>query len=339
MFVYFRPFIGNTISRWICTNGSMAVRNPYIHNGRQLIRSYSISSKTIFRNPSTAVQQQQQTGKLLSSHKWNSSSTSSTNPRLPSSEAASNPTIVAATTTTKLTLEEEARAEKMFAELKDLMIKRQQRIEAEQSKSWFDSMQVFWNSSKNQLINVAAAFACVLMAIQVTDAKISERKSLAYAKETEDDMNKLKHSLHYICSENFANGIATNYSETAISVQQNHDLTIDDDKSNGRQSSWLLYLLNSRRTRNDPPQYDTVVDTHTLASIIRQHIKSVLGENYPLTDAERVEIEVQQLQKFLGSGNELNPSAQALVTTVGEIEESLDEEDGTKIIKKRKIMF
>jgi len=64
-----------------------------------------------------------------------------------------------------------------------------------------------------------------------------------------------------------------------------------------------------------------------------------LGEKHPLTDAERVEIEVQQLQKFMGSGNELNPSAQELVTTVGEIEESLDAEDGSKIIKKRKIMF
>jgi hypothetical protein len=82
-----------------------------------------------------------------------------------------------------------------------------------------------------------------------------------------------------------------------------------------------------------------VVDTHTLTSVIGQHIRAVLGEKYPLTDAERVEIEVRQLQKFTGTGSKLNPSAQELVTAVGDIEESLDEEDGSKIIKKRKIMF
>lgn len=329
----------NIMSRWMC-NGCTGARWTYISTEVRK-KELSFCDSNNIRNIVTEVQRQRKP-KILSSsngvNRWNSSSSSSTKPLPPPLEAASNPKM-AATTTTKLTVEEEARAEKMFAELKDLMIKRQRRIEAEQSKSWYDSIQAFWNSSKNQLINIAAAFACVLMAVQVTDAKISARKSAAYAKGTEDDMAELKYTLRYICSEHFAKDVATNYYETATSLQRNNDATKDVSSNGKKSSSWLFSLLNNNLSSKNDPQHDMIVNTHTLASVIGQHIRAVLGEKHPLTDAERVEIEVQQLQKFMGSGNELNPSAQELVTSVGEIEESLDAEDGSKIIKKRKIMF
>jgi hypothetical protein len=327
MFIISRCSIGSNISTWI-NNRLPLCRRKYHCRLHQLKPSYNTKNNVSIRvGRQQKLQQQTRIQNSAAGGRWNTTS-STYSPKSTSTGTT--------TKKSKLTLEEEARAEKLFADLNEMMLKRQKRMEEEQSKSWFDSIHSFWKSSKHQLINVAAAFGCVIMAIQVTDARIIARKSAAYVKEKEEEVTDLKKNLGYICSEDFAKDTATKYAESLSSMQQHSNTAYND---NGRRRSWLALLTWDAADDDKTHLSNTVVvDTHTLASIIRQEIKDVLGDKHPLTDAERAAIEVKHLQTFIGTGEDLNTNAKELVDAIGEIEETT-KEDGATVIKKRKIMF
>lgn len=229
----------------------------------------------------------------------------------------------------KLSPEEEKRAEKMFEELNALMTRRQQKIDEEQSKSWSSAIRTFWKTSKHQLINVAAAFGCVLMAIQVTDARIAARKNAALLKQTADYVDDLEHILYQLSSQDFANATAA---KCVRSVQNSDGSPIGNPQR--QRKPWISFSSD----RNKKPAKDEDINSIKMAHVIRKEIKWLLGDKYVFNEVERTENEIKMLQSFLGTGDELNPAAKELLAAVGEKEE-LKKEDGATVIKKRRIMF
>jgi hypothetical protein len=257
-------------------------------------------------------------------HRYFSSGSSHKKPQ----ERGNNSLVREKTQQSNLTKEEEAQAEKMFQELNELVEKRKQKQLAQQEKTWGQAITKFFKQSKHQLINIAASFVCLVLAMQVADSRIGLRKKNQRLEEMDQEMSELKQKVDFLRGNDFSNLVAQD--------MQHH---VPEPSC----TSWFSKILSSSQHFDEEEK----LETEELSSILQKHISRVLG-HIQTSQAEKDRSEMEMIQSLAmglsgdGGSDALNPAAKELAQAVDAVDNEEEEEkneDGVTVIKKRRMMF
>jgi hypothetical protein len=200
-----------------------------------------------------------------------------------------------------------ARAAELHAELNALLDKQAQRRVDEANRPFGSGFIDFVKKSKAELINIFAAFTCVLLAYQISNIRKGARKLLDEAGEKELRMEKLKQMLRLLSNEEFSDRVAKAYEEKLEKSK-----LMELEKSGKR---WLARggdLKNNDTSRLEKNQ--TV-----LKEVLDNELRGVIGD-IAMTDYELEEKKLNALQKGMGilNSNDVNDNTDS---SLGDLEQ------------------
>lgn len=239
------------------------------------------------------------------------------------------------TKTPNLSKEEEAQAERMFQELNALVEKRRLKELANPQKTWGQSISQFFKQSKHQLINIGAAFACLIFAIQLTEARMALKKKKEAMEIIEQEMQKLEERIEFVRGVEFAKFIVDELQSRNV------------DESNPKASiGWLSRLWSSPTTSESDEQFSMREETQILVELFQRHMDRVFGD-LEISQANKEMKEIAMYQSLAADlagdavKDALHPAAEQIALAADAADEQTNEDlsDGITITKKRKIMF
>lgn len=179
-----------------------------------------------------------------------------------------------------------ARAAELHAELNALLDAQAKRRADEANRPIGAGFLDFVKKSKSEIINIFAAFTCVLLSWQIVSIRKGARKLIDNAEEQNRKMEEMKMVLRMLSSDNFLTEIANKFE---LETERNN-VKIDDDK--GSKNRWLRMVgvkkVNSQTSSND-----------VLKTILKAELEKVIGDK-ALTTSELEDKRLADLQKEMG---------------------------------------
>jgi len=172
------------------------------------------------------------------------------------------------------------KAAQLHAELNVLLKQQAQRRADEVNKPFGASFVNFIKASKSELINIAAAFTCVLLAWQIATMRAGARKLLNQSEEREVKVEDLKGILRIISSKDFQSNVVDQYIQEMNNRQ---------DKTNTR------FWNRANQNFNGKEESEEELLTRTLEKCLEEVI-----EDAALTDSEIEEKKLRMFQVEMG---------------------------------------
>jgi len=171
------------------------------------------------------------------------------------------------------------RAAELNAELNALLEDQSKRRAEEMNRPFGSGFIDFVRKSQSQLINIFAAFTCVVLASQLVNFRKSARKLLEEANDRDEKINELKGILRTLSSNDFALKVENEYNR-------------EQDKHNLNTISRPLLSL-KEKFRNKVQRNDT---DKLLHHTVQNQIRNIIG-SAALTDSEAEERKMLRLQE------------------------------------------
>ena len=182
--------------------------------------------------------------------------------------------------------EKAAKAAQLHAELNALMDQQAKRRAEELARPFGSGFMDFIKRSKSEMINIVAAFCCVLLAYQIASMRRGARKLLDKAEEREGIVSSLRAVLGVMVGDAFIDNLATKCADA-----------IAKENAAGNASSsggWLKRGGASTATTTDEERIKAII-----MPIIERELESYIGDQY-LSDKEKEEKNMQELQRMIG---------------------------------------
>lgn len=173
-----------------------------------------------------------------------------------------------------------ARAAELHTELNALLDKQAQRRADELSRPIGSGFIEFMKKSKSEMINIFAAFTCVVLAWQIMNFRRGARKLIDNAEDRNLEVEELKRLLKVVSSDDFI---------ARVSQKQMRQM----EKSQAASKSWYSLQRNTSPT-NEVKEGETLFRT-----ILQQELKAIIG-NAALSEIELEEHKLLEFQKELG---------------------------------------
>lgn len=177
-----------------------------------------------------------------------------------------------------------ARAAELHAELNALLDAQAKRRADEANRPFGAGFLDFVKKSKSELINIFAAFTCVLLSWQIVSIRKGARKLIDNAEEQNQKMEEMKMVLRMLASDDFQTGIANKFESEA---KRN-----DDTEDKGSRNGWLG-VFGAKHVINKTSSKDV------LKMILKTELGNVIGEK-GLTNSELEDKRLADLQKEMG---------------------------------------
>jgi len=176
-----------------------------------------------------------------------------------------------------------ARAAQLHAELNALLDAQAQRRAEEMNRGFGSGFIDFMRSSKSEMINIFAAFACVVLAWQVAGFRKGAQRLIDEAVEKDAVMEELKDILRVLSSEDFCRKASIEYYSRLKEGKEQRS----DTSKRGR----LFGLM--AKSEKDASEMDD--DDELLHSIFRKNLQNLIG-NSALSDSELEEKKIFDLK-------------------------------------------
>ena len=183
-----------------------------------------------------------------------------------------------------------ARAAELHAELNALLDKQAKRRAEEMNRPFGAGFLSFLKKSKSEIINIFAAFTCVLLAWQISNIRKGARRLLDEAGEKELRMEKFKQILRILSNDEFSAKVAKAYEE-----QLENSKLVEMEKKGKR---WFLGGDSTRSRKiiaNERGEDENVL----LKKVLEDELRKTIGD-IALTEYELEEKKLQILQKEMG---------------------------------------
>jgi hypothetical protein len=182
-----------------------------------------------------------------------------------------------------------ARAAELHAELNALLDKQAKRRAEEANRSFGAGFFDFLRKSKSEIINIFAAFTCVLLAWQISNIRKVSRKLLDDAGEKDLRIEKLKSILRHLSNEEFSTRVVKAYE------QQLQNSKLVDIEQKGKR--WFFGGNVGKMNAVDESQRQNAIII--LKAVLENELHNTIGD-VALSDYEIEEKKLQTLQKDLG---------------------------------------
>ena len=182
--------------------------------------------------------------------------------------------------------EKAAKAAQLHAELNELMNQQAQRRAEELARPFGSGFVDFIKRSKSEMINIVAAFCCVLLAYQIASMRRGARRLLDKAEEREGTVSSLRAALGAMVGDDFIDNLADKCADAVAK----ENATSNASASGG----WLKRGGASTVTTADEERIKTII-----RPVIERALASSVGDQY-LSDKEKEEKNMQELQKMIG---------------------------------------
>jgi len=183
-----------------------------------------------------------------------------------------------------------AKASQLHAELNALLDAQAQRRADEKARGFFSGFSDFLRTSKSEVINIVAAFVCVILAWQVVGVQKGAKRLMNEATEKDAKIEELKAVLKVLSSEKFCTKTAQAfYNKRKEGVEQSDETSI------------TATLFGFKKKSNDINLQDD--DEKSLHIILRRELQNVI-ENKDLSDSEVEEKRILELQGDIHGENE-----------------------------------
>ena len=182
--------------------------------------------------------------------------------------------------------EKAAKAAQLHAELNALMDQQAKRRAEELARPFGSGFMDFIKRSKSEMINIVAAFCCVLLAYQIASMRRGARKLLDKAEEREGIVSSLRAVLGVMVGDAFIDNLATKCADA-----------VAKENAAGNASSsggWLKRGGASTATTTDEERIKAII-----MPIIERELASYVGDQY-LSNKEKEEKNMQELQRMIG---------------------------------------
>lgn len=170
------------------------------------------------------------------------------------------------------------KAAQLHAELNVLLEKQAQRRADEINQPFGSSFIQFIKKSKSEIINISAAFTCVILAWQIATMRASARKLLNLSEEREAKVEELKGLLRIVTSNDFQSDVSKRYMEKKNKV-----------RTTKSRFPWM------NKDNTDALQDDEELLSSTLEICLEEVIKDAA-----LSDVEIEEKKLKDFQKEMG---------------------------------------
>ena len=184
--------------------------------------------------------------------------------------------------------EKAAKAAQLHAELNALMDQQAKRRAEELARPFGSGFMDFIKRSKSEMINIVAAFCCVLLAYQIASMRRGARRLLEKAEEREGIVSSLRAALGVMVGDAFIDNLATKCADAV--AKENAAGTSKASSSGG----WLKRGGASTATTTDEERIKAII-----MPIIERELASYVGDQY-LSDKEKEEKNMQELQRMIG---------------------------------------
>ena len=205
--------------------------------------------------------------------------------------------------------EKAAKAAQLHAELNELMNQQAQRRAEELARPFGSGFVDFIKRSKSEMINIVAAFCCVLLAYQIASMRRGARKLLDKAEEREGTVSSLRAALGAMVGDDFIDNLAAKCADAVAK----ENATSSASSSGG----WLKRGGASTSRSTDEERIKAII-----RPVIERALASSVGDQY-LSDKEKEEKNMQELQKMIGV-----PTRSAAVIAAKEYEVTKNTGDG-----------
>ena len=205
--------------------------------------------------------------------------------------------------------EKAAKAAQLHAELNELMNQQAQRRAEELARPFGSGFVDFIKRSKSEMINIVAAFCCVLLAYQIASMRRGARKLLDKAEEREGTVSSLRAALGAMVGDDFIDNLAAKCADAVAK----ENATSSASSSGG----WLKRGGASTSRSTDEERIKAII-----RPVIERALASSVGDQY-LSDKEKEEKNMQELQRMIGV-----PTRSAAVIAAKEYEVTKNTGDG-----------
>ena len=184
--------------------------------------------------------------------------------------------------------EKAKRAAEIHAELNALLEQQAKRRAEEANRGFGAGFLDFVKKSKSQLINIMAAFTCVLLAYQIVNIRKGARKLLDQAEENNISMEEYRKILRVLSSQEFVEKVAKAYE---MERARNN---IPDTK--GASGGFFGKFSNTSSATNGNVSSE---EMKVISDVLSSELSKVIGDR-ALTSAEIEEKKLKLLQKEMG---------------------------------------
>lgn len=238
-----------------------------------------------------------------------------------------------------------ARAAELHAELNTLLETQAQRRADEANRHLGAGFVDFVRSSKSELINIFAAFTCVLLAWQIAAIRKGARKLIDSAEETNQKMEEFKQALRILSSDEFLERVSVMYRDELKEREESQSQSVNTTNRRSASRSmggWLGQM--SRKESSRTASSEGEVSEDILTEILKRELTKVIGDK-ALSSAELEERKLLQLQKEMGIVQEAqklkDPRPEGSSDSLGGLEHVFTEiqnedESGRKVVKRSK---
>lgn len=227
-----------------------------------------------------------------------------------------------------------ARAAELHAELNALLDKQAKRRAEEANRPFGAGFLEFMRKSKSEMINIFAAFTCVLLAWQISNIRKAARLLLEEAGEKEKRIEKLKNVLRVLSNEEFSAKVVKAYQ-----AQLENSKLLDLENKGKR---WF-FIGPNRKLEEEGSSVSQQNEKSLLKSVLQNELSKTIGD-LSLTDYELEDKKLETLQKELGMIEKLDnvnsgsneASLNGLEKVLVEVQQEDNSADSSsKIVKRR----
>ena len=184
--------------------------------------------------------------------------------------------------------EKAKRAAEIHAELNALLEQQAKRRAEEANRGFGAGFLDFVKKSKSQLINIMAAFTCVLLAYQIVNIRKGARKLLDQAEENNISLEEYRKILRVLSSQEFLEKVAKAYE-----MERARNKMPD---ANGELGGLFGKFSNTSSATNGNVSSE---EMKVISDVLSSELSKVIGDR-ALTSAEIEEKKLKQLQKEMG---------------------------------------
>jgi hypothetical protein len=198
--------------------------------------------------------------------------------------------------------EKAARAAELHAELNELLDAQAKRRAEEANRPFGAGFFDFVKKSKSEMINIFAAFTCVLLAYQISNIRKGARKLLDEADEKEIRIEKLKGMLRLISNEEFSDKVVSSYEKRLensklLEMEKNGKKWLFGRGS--RSSSTNGQSIEENESTSTGSESGSSNNNNLLKSVLENELRKTIGD-IALTEDELEDKKLVTLQTELG---------------------------------------
>lgn len=189
-----------------------------------------------------------------------------------------------------------AKAAELHAELNTLLETQAQRRADEANRHFGAGFIDFVKASKSEIINIFAAFTCVILAYQISNIRKGARKLIESAEEQNEKIEDSTQILRIISSTEFLKKVSNEYH---VELNERGNMNGTNTQNIGTKKILGGWFASNSRNNEEESSTNEETPNDILVGILQRELGKVMGDR-ALTSAEIEELKLVQLQREMG---------------------------------------